>query len=67
MAKELLENTVPEHKVLLGDIKISSLDQALGIFRAMMFRNLDLTQENLYLRKELKKMMEVLDIDEREL
>lgn len=64
---DLLDNTHPEHRHHLKDLNITSLEQVLGIFRSVMIRNSSQYDESIKMRKELKHLMDVLGVTERDL
>lgn len=64
---DLIDNSHPEHKYIIKDIQITSLEQVLGIFRSVMIRNSAQIDESIQMRKELKALCSVLDISEKDL
>lgn len=64
---DLLDNTHPEHRHIIKDLQITSLEQVLGIFRSVMIRNNNHIEEAIVLKRELKSLCNVLGIDEKEL
>lgn len=64
---DLLDNTHPEHRHLIKDIEITSLEQVLGIFRSVMIRNSAQIDEAVQMKKEIKNLCSVLGITEKDL
>lgn len=64
---DMIDNTNKDRQHLIKDIKITSLEQVLGIFRSVMIKNYIQYEESILLRKEIKNLCNVLGISERDL
>lgn len=67
LATDLYENTHPNYQHLVKDLKITSLEQVLGLFRSIMIRNTTSVDEAIKMKKDLKGLMDVLGLTERDL
>lgn len=66
LAKDLYENTHPDHREIIKNLKITSLEQTLGIFRSVMIRNTSQIEDAKAMKKELKALAHVIGLEDRE-
>jgi hypothetical protein len=57
----------PQHLHLLKDLKITSLEQALGVFRAILELNVRFHQDTIDIQKQIDGIMNEHDLTEDDL
>ena len=67
LKEDMIANTDKNRQHLIKDIKITSLEQVLGLFRSVMIKNSIQYEESIQMRKELKNLCSVLGISEKDL
>jgi hypothetical protein len=67
LSTDLYDNTHPNYQHLVKDLKITSLEQVLGVFRSIMIRNNASVDEAIKMKKDLKGLMDVLGLTEKDL
>lgn len=65
--QEVMENCPPEHQHIIVGLHITSLEQALGVFRAIMIENSRQGVEIKRMRRELNKLLDIVGVSEDQL
>lgn len=60
LSDEVYQCTHPDVREMVKDLKITSLDQVLGMFRSVMLRNWQLMDDGVEMNKQIKKLKDVV-------